>query len=124
MRLRYAAGRSAFARRELHWEQSDIVAYLVDDSYAAADRHRAVKDLYGVLAGPAPVPGRSEHDGYLRLAMVKFPRVRTEGKHAAGVVIAARDGALLVYSNEIDRFPTQANGGDIDIHFDGHLFRL
>lgn len=124
MKHRYASGRQAFGEKRLSWAQDAIVAYLVDDSYIASDRHRGVADLAGhIIAGPTEAPERSIVDGYAKAGTTRFARVASSRK-AAAIVFAARAGVLIAYCDEVGQFPMQPNGGDIEVKFDPHIFRL
>jgi len=123
MKLRYPAGRQAFGEARINWPKGAIVAYLVSEEYHASDKHRGVGDLRGVVAGPIDVEKRTIVDGYAKASPMKFQRVRADRK-AVAVVISEKNGTLIAYSDEVRNFPVQPNGGDIDVKFDPHIFRL
>ena len=112
MNGRYLAGRDAQAKGQIKWELDDIEAALVDvKKYQFKETHRIFSELVGVLSG-IKIEGRKVVDGgYCRAAEMHFPKV--QGDEAGAVVIYQKNGPLLAYLDEIDKFPVRLNGGDI-----------
>lgn len=128
MNTRYDAGRKAFGLRQIDWAAGEISAVLVSPEYKFQPSHRTLDALEGIIGQAIALSGRSvTDDGYMVAAPLRFQKVLSD-KRATAVVIfhaAGSRSTLIAYFDDIETFPIQPNGGDIDVEWpEGKLFRL
>ena len=126
---KYDAARDAFGSAALSWTESRIVARLVSTAFLFNHAARDPAGLAGLLGEPVELEHKTLAAGWAGASTILFKQVAGAAK-AGGIVLYSpadegRGPVLIVHLNEIDKFPMQLNGGDIEIDVpDPGLFRI
>lgn len=125
---KYDLARELFGDGLLSWTKDRIVAQLVSAEYVYLAKHRDARDLRGLVGAAVVLNGKSIAGGWAKADTLLFRQV--SGPEVVALVIR-RDAAeekrksLIVYLDDIERFPMTPNGGDIEVEIPAAgLFRV